>query len=133
MKLLQAKHAFILFLKLFCTLPPISAHNFIPYIEMSDSFPIIQSPVLKPNHKRKLRKPNSTPRVVPCSVENTAHSECVRFHNDCNSTQCLPISSISCSVVASSTVSSPGPSSLLAQILNTYVVLGSSRYTSICR
>lgn len=97
------------------------------------SFPVIQSPVLNPNHKRKLRKPNSAPNGVRCSAENTAHGESVMLHNDCKSTQYLPISSISCSVVASSTVSSPGPSSLLAQILNTYVVLGSSRYTSICR
>lgn len=86
----------------------------------------------KSQEKGQLRNPNSIPSVASCSYENIAHGECVMIHNGCNSTQYLPISSISCSVVASSTVSSPGPSSLLAQILNTYVVLGSSRYTSIC-
>jgi hypothetical protein len=87
MKLLQVEYAVTLFRKLFCTLSPITAHNFIPYKEIYQFSCNPESSIKsKSQEKVQLRKPNSNPSVVSCSSENTAHGECVMLHNDSNST-----------------------------------------------
>ena len=55
MKLLQVKHAVTLFLKLFFTLPPISAHNFIPYTEICQ-FSCNPESSIKSKSQEKIKK-----------------------------------------------------------------------------